>query len=190
MKNRILLLMMSLLLIFSSSVQAQIKAGQGIVIRVTGVPAEESARISGPCTVSDSGTVRMALVGEVSIAGMSANAAAAKLEAVYKSNGIYTNPTFQISTTNTDSGVLQEMVTISGFVRSPGARPFTPGLTLFQAVANGGGATEFGDLKRVMLMRGKTSRVYNLNNMQDRNIPLEVNDTIDVPEKGLFRFGS
>ena len=188
MKNRSLLLMMSLLMILSSSVQAEIKAGQGIVIRVTGVPAEESARISGPCTVSDAGTVRMALVGEVSIAGMSANAAAAKLEAIYKSNEIYTNPTFQISTTMTDSGVLQEMVTISGFVRAPGAKPMSPGLTLFQAVANGGGATEFGDMKRVMLMRGKISRVYNLNNMQDRNIPLQAGDTIDVPEKSLNPF--
>ncbi len=188
MKNRILLLMMSLLIVCVNSVQAQIKAGQGIVMRVTGVPAEESARISGPYTVSDAGTVRMALVGEVSIAGMSANAAAAKLEAVYKSSEIYTNPTFQISTSSIDAGVRQDMVTISGFVRMPGAKPLTPGLTLFQAVANGGGATEFGDMKRVMLMRGKTSRVYNLNNMQDRNIPLEANDTIEVPEKSLIPF--
>jgi hypothetical protein len=64
----------------------------------------------------------------------------------------------------------------------------SPGLTLFQAVANGGGATEFGDMKRVMLMRGKISRVYNLNNMQDRNIPLQAGDTIDVPEKSLNPF--
>jgi hypothetical protein len=43
-------------------------------------------------------------------------------------------------------------------------------------------------MKKVLLMRGKTSRVYNLNNLQDRNIILQPDDTVEVPEKGINPF--
>lgn len=187
MKNRIIALLTFALLLCCSSAFAQIVAGRGIEIRIQGVPPEEKGRIDGAYSVSGSGTVRMPLIGEVSIAGMSTNAAAAKLEGAYRSAGIYTTPTFQISASGADA-VRQDMVTISGFVRGAGPKPFTPGMTLYQAVAAAGGANEFGDMKRVLLMRGKSSRVYNLNNLQDRNIALQADDTIEVPEKSLNPF--
>jgi protein involved in polysaccharide export with SLBB domain len=56
-------------------------------------------------------------------------------------------------------------------------------MTLFQAVAAGGGATEFGDMRKVMLMRGSNSKIYNLNDMKDKMVVVQPNDTIDVPEK-------
>ena len=96
-------------------------------------------------------------------------------------------PTFQISATSADA-IRQDQVTISGFVRGAGPKPFTPGMTLYQAVAAAGGPNEFGDMKRVLLMRGKNSRVYNLNNLQDRNIILQPDDTVEVPEKGIIPF--
>jgi hypothetical protein len=37
-------------------------------------------------------------------------------------------------------------------------------------------------------MRGKSSRVYNLNNLQDRNVILQPDDTIEVPEKSIIPF--
>jgi hypothetical protein len=61
-------------------------------------------------------------------------------------------------------------------------------LTLYQAVAAAGGANEFGDVKRTLLMRGKSSRSYNLNNLQDRNIVLQADDTIEIPEKSFNPF--
>lgn len=187
MKKYLLPLLLIALTILSPSAFAQIVAGRGIEIRIQGVPIEEKGRIDGAYSVSATGTVRMPLIGEVSISGMSTNAAAAKLEGVYKANGIYTSPTFQISATSADA-IRQDQVTISGFVRGAGPKPYTPGMTLYQAVAAAGGANEFGDMKRVLLMRGKTSRVYNLNNLQDRNIVLQPDDTVEVPEKGLNPF--
>jgi polysaccharide export outer membrane protein len=175
MKKYLLSWILVALTIFSPSAFAQIVAGRGIEIRIQGVPIEEK------------GTVRMPLIGEVSISGMSTNAAAAKLEGVYKANGIYTSPTFQISATSADA-IRQDQVTISGFVRGAGPKPYTPGMTLYQAVAAAGGPNEFGDMKKVLLMRGKTSRVYNLNNLQDRNIILQPDDTVEVPEKGINPF--
>jgi len=84
--------------------------------------------------------------------------------------------------------VRNDFVTIGGFVRAAGPKPWTPGLTIYQAVIAAGGANEFGDVKRTLLMRGKLSRTYNLNNLQDRNIELQADDTIEVPEKFLNPF--
>jgi protein involved in polysaccharide export with SLBB domain len=76
-------------------------------------------------------------------------------------------------------------VTISGFVRAPGPKTYTPGLTLDQAIAAADGANEFGSMKRVLLMRGKTSREYDLNNLQNRGIVLQADDTIEILEKTM-----
>lgn len=188
MNKKIIALILCLFSLLGSQAYSQIVAGRGIEIRIQGVPPEEKARIDGLYTVSGTGTVRMPLLnGEISISGLSPTAAAVKLESAYKNAGIYTTPTFQIQTSASDS-VRQDVVTISGYVRAPGPKPHTPGMTLFQAVAAGGGANEFGDIKRVLLMRGKNSREYNLNNMQDRNIVLQANDTIDIPEKSINPF--
>lgn len=193
MKHRIAILLAFLAIAGFGQCFAQIVAGRGIEIRIQGVPPEEKGRIDGGYAVSSSGTVRMPLIGangssaEISLAGLSTNAAAAKLEALYKNAGIYSSPTFQISATGADA-VRQDMVTVSGFVRAPGPKQYTPGLTLYQAVAAAGGQNEFGNLKKVLLMRGKTSRVYDLNNLQDRSIILQADDTIEVPEKSLNPF--
>lgn len=183
MKHRFAILLAFLTLAWFAPCFAQIVAGRGIEIRIQGVPPEEKGRIDGNYSVSGSGTVRMPLIGEVAVAGMNTNAAAAKLEGIYKSAGIYTTPTFQISATQDQNGPRQQMVTVSGWVRAPGPKQFTQGLTLFQAIAAAGGANEFGSVKRVLLMRGKSNRVYNMDNIEDRNVVLEADDTIEVPEK-------
>lgn len=182
MKHRFVILLALFTLAWLSPSLAQIVAGRGIEIRVLGVPPEERGRIDGNYSVSANGTVRMPFVGEVSLAGLSTNAAAAKLDALYKNAGIYTSPSFQISASGADVP-RQDVITVSGFVRAPGPKPFTPGITLFQAVAAAGGANEFGSMKRVLLMRGKSNRVYDLNNIEDRNVILQANDTIEIPEK-------
>lgn len=193
MKHHIAILLAFLSLAWFSPAVAQIVAGRGIEIRIMGVPPEEKGRIDGGYSVSTSGTIRMPLIGpnnasaEVSVAGMSTNAAAAKLEALYRNAGIYTNPTFQISASGADA-IRQDMVTVSGFVTGPGPKPFTPGMTLYQAVSAAGGPNPFGNMKNVLLMRGKTYRVYNLDNLQDRSIPLQPDDTIEVKEKSWIPF--
>jgi len=190
MKNRIIPVLLLILLTLGSSVFGQtILAGRGISISVQGVPPEEKGRIDSPAvSVSEAGTIRMPFLGEVHVAGMTTNAAAAKLEAAYRNAGIYTTPTFQISATVAGGVVRNDFVTIGGFVRAAGPKPWTPGLTIYQAVIAAGGANEFGDVKRTLLMRGKLSRTYNLNNLQDRNIELQADDTIEVPEKFLNPF--
>jgi protein involved in polysaccharide export with SLBB domain len=196
MKHHIAILLTMLSLAWFSPAVAQILSGRSIEIRIQGVPPDEKGRIDGLYSVSGSGTVRMPLIGpngsgaEVSVAGMSTNAAAAKLEALYKNAGIYTSPTFQINDTAVGAAVRQEMVTVSGFVTGPGPKPYTPGMTLYQAVTAAGGPNTFGNLKKVLLMRGKTNRVYDLTNLQDRSVVLQPDDTIEVPEKSWNPFAN
>lgn len=194
MKHHIAILLTMLSLAWFCPAVAEILSGRSIEIRIQGVPPDEKGRIDGLYEVSGSGTVRMPLIGpngsgaEVSLAGMSTNAAAAKLEALYKNAGIYTSPTFQINDTAVGAAVRQEMVTISGYVAGPGPKPFTPGMTLFQAVSAAGGPNPFGNMRNVLLMRGKNVRVYDLENFQDRSVPLQPDDTIEVKEKSWNPF--
>jgi protein involved in polysaccharide export with SLBB domain len=180
-------LLSTLIILFLSLVSlpssAEIAAGRGIQISIQGVMAEEKGRIDGFYAVSSSGTILMPLLNrELRIGGMTSTEAAATIQKAYKEAEIYTTATFQVLTSAADE-VRQDFVTISGEVRGQGPKPFTPGMTLFQAVAAGGGATEFGDMKKVMLMRGKNSKIYNLNDMKDRSVLVQPNDTIDVPQK-------
>jgi protein involved in polysaccharide export with SLBB domain len=163
-----------------------ILGGRAVEIRLQGVPIEEQGRINGIYSVSQSGMVRMPDVGEVHLAGMNTHAAAAKLDATYKMAGVYTNPTFQVIATDIEGEPRKDTVTLSGQVRASGQKPFTPGMTLFQAVAAAGGPTEFGSMRRVLLMRGKNAQTYDLNILENRNIPLKPDDTIEVTHKTLI----
>jgi hypothetical protein len=41
-------------------------------------------------------------------------------------------------------------------------------------------------MKRVIVMRGKSAKAYDLTNMQDRMVVLQRDDTIEVPDKNLW----
>jgi protein involved in polysaccharide export with SLBB domain len=183
MKQFLLSLILFILGVFAPPSFAQIVAGRGIQVSIQGVPSEEKGRIDGLYSVSASGTIQMPLLNrELNIGGMTPTQAAAKIQAAYKDAEIYSTATFQILTSASDS-VRTDVVTISSNVRAPGPKPYTPGMTLLQALAAGGGATEFGDLRKVVLIRGSKSKVYNLNNENDRSVQVQPNDTIDVPER-------
>lgn len=164
---------------------AQIEAGRGVKISVSGIPQEDVNVISGAYPVSDSGTVRLHLIGEVSIAGLSSNAAAAKIEGIYKSRGFYTTPTVQVMSDSAQE-ITQKTITVAGNVQRPGPLPYTPKMTLYQAIAAAGDLNMFGDKSKILLMRGTQQRVYDLNNMNDRSIELKPSDTIEVKERGWF----
>jgi hypothetical protein len=46
-----------------------------------------------------------------------------------------------------------------------------------------GGATEFGDLRFVVLTRGKIRSEYDLTNLEHRSVIIKPDDVIDVPAK-------
>lgn len=177
----------ALFLLFACCVAAiaQIESGKAIQITISGVPAEEKGRIDGIYPVSDAGYINMPFIDTVRAAGLRNEDLAASLQARYKSLGIYTNPTIQVISKTGDS-IDQQMVHVGGQVRGPGPKPFSKGLTLYQAVQAAGGATEFGSMKRVKLFRNGRQTLYDLTKAQFMSVPVEPSDTIEVPAKNMF----
>ena len=162
---------------------AQIQAGKAINITISNVPPEDKSTVNGTYPVSDSGMINMPMIGQVRAAGLSNSALQSSLEGLYRSRGIYTNPTIQVLVTSQNSGVAAETVTLGGFVRSPGPVPFAKELTLWQAIQAAGGPTEFGSMRRVKVFRDGNQKTYDVTKAQFMAIPLQRNDTIEIPQK-------
>ncbi len=161
----------------------QIQVGKSVSITVLGVPSEEKGRIDGAYPVAENGTVNMPFIGQVRAAGLKPENLAAILEARYRGAQIYRNPTFQV-VSDVEGGALDEnVVHIGGQVGRTGPVKHTRGLTLYQAIQAAGGPTPFGTLKRVKVLRAGKQRQYDLTQLQFMQIPLEPNDTIEVPQK-------
>src|SRR5688500_15401326 len=103
-------------LAISAYSQTIIKAGQSIKIDIRGVPAEEVARVQGEYPVSDSGSVNVPLIGPMAAAGMSPTALGSRIEAAYKANQIYKNPTILVITSSSQT-MEKQLVHVGGQVR-------------------------------------------------------------------------
>ncbi|MEO5915228.1 MAG: polysaccharide biosynthesis/export family protein [Luteolibacter sp.] len=171
------------LIFISATASAQIQAGKAINITISNVPSEDKAQVNGVYPVSDNGMINMPMLGQVHAAGMSNAALQSSLESLYKGKGIYTNPTIQVIVSNQNGNVVAETVTVGGFVRQPGPVPYAKELTLWQAIQAAGGATEFGSMRRVKLFRDGNQKTYDATKAQFMSIPLQRNDTIEIPQK-------
>jgi polysaccharide export outer membrane protein len=172
----------ALLLSLALPAVGQIQAKQSIRITVTGIPLDEKGRIDGDYPVGESGTINMPFIGAVRAAGMRPEVLASSLQARYKSAGIYRNPTFQVFATTGEGSVVEQVVTVGGQVRRTGPVKYTQGLTLWGAIQAAGGATEFGSMKRVKLTRAGKIKQYNVEQSQFMQIPLEPDDSVEVPQ--------
>jgi protein involved in polysaccharide export with SLBB domain len=168
------------------TISAQIQSGKAINITISNVPDQDKSTINNTYPVSDSGLINMPFIGQVRAAGLRNEELAANLQARYKDAGIYTNPTIQILTTRENVNVAEEIVTVGGQVRKPGPVAFVKGLTLWQAVQSAGGPTDFGSMRRVTLFRDGKQKEYDLKNPELMRIPLQRNDTIDIPQKTIL----
>lgn len=175
----------SLLLALTVFGQTQIKPGRAVTITILGVPSEEKSRFDGTYPVSESGMINMPHIGQVKAAGLRADELSRVLQATYKSREIYTNPTIQVIDSSAQT-LDKQMVHLGGQVRRPGPAEFIQGLTLYQAIQAGGGATEFGSMKRVKVFRNGKQRQYDLTKSEFMSIPLEPGDTIEVPQKTIL----
>jgi len=162
---------------------SQIEAGTSVQITIMGVPLEEKGKIDAVYPVSESGTVNMPFVGVIRAAGMRPETLAASIQNAYRSQQIYTNPTIQVIDTRGGLTAREQMVHVGGQVRRTGPVNFQRNLTIYQAVQAAGGATEFGSLKRVKLFRDGKTQTFDLTNPQFMRIPLQPDDTLEVPQK-------
>ena len=163
----------------------QIEAGRAVNITIQGVTAEEKTRIDGSYPVSESGSINMPFIGSVHAAGLRNEDLAASIQSRYRNAGIYTNPTIQVIS-DIGNKINEQTVVIGGQVRAPGPKPYTRGLTLYQAIQAAGGATEFGSMKRVKLFRGGRQTMYDLSKSQFMTVLVAPYDTIEVPQKNVI----
>jgi polysaccharide export outer membrane protein len=173
-------------LCFSSGLFGQIQPGSAVQITISGVPAEEKGRFDPVYPVAQNGTVNMPFIGQVRAAGLRAEQLASTLESLYKAKGIYKNPTFQVIDSTVGGKPTEQVVVIGGQVRAPGPKPWNRTLTLWQAIQAAGGPTEFGSMKRVKLIRGKSFKTYDCTKLQFQQIPLEPDDAIEVPQVTIW----
>lgn len=162
---------------------AQIEAGTSVQITIMGVPGEEKQKIDAVYPVSQNGTVNMPFIGAVRAAGMRPETLAATIQSAYRAAEIYNSPTIQVIDTREASSVREQMVHVGGQVRKTGPVAFNKNLTIYQAVQSAGGATEFGSLKRVKLYRGGKTQTFDLTNPQFMRVPMEPDDTLEIPQK-------
>jgi polysaccharide export outer membrane protein len=174
------------LIVVSMSSTAQIQAGKSINITISGVPEQDKATITNVYPVSESGMINMPFIGQVRAAGMRNEDLALSLQSQYKSAGIYTNPTIQVIADMRGIRPDEETVTVGGQVRRPGPVPYAKELTLYNAIQAAGGPTEFGSMGRVTLFRNGSQKTYDVTKAQFKQIPLQRNDTIEVPQKNVL----
>jgi len=131
--------------------------------------------LTGTYTVSDAGIVTLPLLGAIQIAGYDAVQAADAIAGALLSAGLFRNPTVTVEV------LTLRPFYILGEVNKPGQYPYTPGLSLFGAVATAGGYTYRANAGRVFIRKANeaSEREYNL----DADIAIMPGDVIRIPER-------
>ena len=185
MNFRNILIIVGLLVSAVMPAAADIQAGKAIQISIKGVPSEEQSQIDGTYPVSENGNISLPMIGTLHASGSTSEQLARKIESAYREGKIYRNPTIQVFDSSAQE-IDQQVVHVGGQVGSPGPKPFTAGLTIYQAIQAAGGATPFGSMYRVKVFRGGKQQQYDLTQDKYMNIKLQPKDTIEVPQKNMI----
>lgn len=161
--------------------EPNLRPGDSIIIKLSGVPQEESVLVSNTYDISDEGTINLTHLGEIRAAGMRPSALQKSIENAYKSAEIYTNPTVLVSASR-DGGT--QVVYVSGEVKQPGAIPMRAGMSVHDAITSAMGPTDFAKMKAVKLTRGTSTRELDLRRADnpDASLPVQAGDKIHVPQ--------
>ena len=149
------------------------KSGDPIVIQLRGIyPKDESVED----IIDEDGNVTIPLIGDIQAAGKSTSQLEADIFRLYVDGGYYRTVTVTVV-------MPSPFYFIRGEVRLPGKYQVVSGVTILQAIAAGGGYTEFANAKSVKLIRGKTTTTVNMREIErnpERDIRLESGDVIVV----------
>jgi protein involved in polysaccharide export with SLBB domain len=157
-------------------------AGQSFSLRIAGVPPADAAGMNGMFTISDAGKLKLPfLKNELRAVGLTPTALQKLIAQAFIDGEIYSHPSVMISIIG-DHGRDQQVITVGGEVKQPGDIAYRPGINLYAAINKASGPTEFAQMGRIKLIRGKTERVIDLRKVTaENNILLEAGDQIVVP---------
>jgi polysaccharide export outer membrane protein len=158
MLNKIKLCLLSLILILSTSSQAEVTSdyrlgtGDKVSIKVFG---EEE--LSAEFTLSDAGTISYPFLGEINVLDKTTGELSSLLTRML-GDGYIVNPSINVEV------ISYREFYINGEIENPGAYPYQPGLTLQKAVAMAGGYTERASSSKMYVTRDDGSRSKIKNN--------------------------
>lgn len=162
-------------------VDADYKIGPQDVLRID---VWKEPDISRTIPVRPDGKISLPLLNDVQAAGFTAMQLAASLrESLSK---YLTSPQVTVTVNETNS----RRVYLTGEVARAGALPLSPNMTVLQALASGGGFTQFAKLKNIYVLRTEDGKQvkhpFNYKevvkgNLAEQNIPLQPGDVIVVP---------
>jgi polysaccharide export outer membrane protein len=121
------------------------RIGSGDVLRITVLGQPD---LSAEVGVNDKGSVAVALIGDVPVAGLTPSAAAMKIADLLRSGGYVLKPEVSVDAVQ----VRSQMVSVLGEVRLPGRYPIPGHLSVLELLATAGGLTEQAD-QTVTLLR-------------------------------------
>jgi len=158
MLNKIKLCLLSLILILSTTSQAEVTSdyrlgtGDKVSIKVFG---EEE--LSAEFTLSDAGTISYPFLGEINVLDKTTGELSNLLTRML-GDGYIVNPSINVEV------ISYREFYINGEIENPGAYPYQPGLTLQKAVAMAGGYTERASSSKMYVTRDDGSRAKIKNN--------------------------
>jgi polysaccharide export outer membrane protein len=160
--------------------------GDSVTLHVFGQPDMDSV-----LGIADDGTVRVPLAGSIQVGGLSAEAAARKVEKAFKDGGYFVDP----HVTLTLAQSLSQRVSVLGEVRTPGRYPVDSKTTIVDLLAQAGGETELGSDTVFVLRPDATGTVkrypVNLKGLADSGTSaptqvLRAGDSVYVPRAEQF----
>jgi polysaccharide export outer membrane protein len=155
------------------------RIGVGDVLHIT---VWEEPQFSEVAVVRPDGMISLPLVSEVTVAGMTPEAAETTLtERLEK----YVH---RPRVTVTVQDIRSRMVYVTGEVQRPGAYPLIDSMTVVQLIARSGGPTDFAKKNKVYVLRAGNSARINVDYRKvlkgqspEQNVELAPGDTVVVP---------
>lgn len=142
-----------------------------IEIEVYGVPD-----LKRTVRVNSSGQVSLALVGGVTVAGLTAQAAEQMIADAYGQKYLQ-DPHVSLFIKEFTT----QRITVEGAVARPGIYPVTGQITLLRALALAGGGAKYADMSQIMVFRGSAGQqTYDLDAIRKGDLPDPVIQADDV----------
>ncbi|MCX6614316.1 MAG: polysaccharide biosynthesis/export family protein [Acidobacteria bacterium] len=153
----------------------RIGAEDVILIRVWREPD-----LSGLVSVRPDGKINLLLIGEIDAADTTPVELEARISKAYEK--VLKNPIISLQVQKVES----KRFLLSGEVNKAGAFPLVRPMTVLEALTIAGGIREFGNGKKIIIMRGNERLKFNFNEVikgkkLEQNILLQPGDHIVVP---------
>jgi protein involved in polysaccharide export with SLBB domain len=146
------------------------------------------AELSQEYRVAPDGTIDFPYLGRVRVAGLEPSQVADHIQHELRERRILTAPQVSVFVREVSS----RRIDVVGQVARPGSLPFTPSMTIVQAISGAGGFTQLANRDRVVLTRTYrgtrrtfTIPVQGIIEGRYANVVLAPGDVVNVPENPL-----